>query len=115
MLLVLNYNYIKNQKIISIQRRSKYILINLNKNFIKNPSIPNINIDPELLVQVFLNIARNAMQSLDEVIIPQLTFVTRVERLFTVGARQHKIVIKVDIIDNGQGIQRRLKSTSFSL
>tara|TARA_B110000093_G_scaffold36375_1_gene37975 strand:+ start:8485 stop:9534 length:1050 start_codon:yes stop_codon:yes gene_type:complete len=78
-----------------------------------DPSIPDINIDPELLVQVFLNIARNAMQSLDEVIIPQLTFVTRVERLFTVGARQHKIVIKVDIIDNGQGIPETLKEHLF--
>jgi two-component system nitrogen regulation sensor histidine kinase GlnL len=53
------------------------------------------------------------MQSLDEVIIPQLTFVTRVERLFTVGARQHKIVIKVDIIDNGQGIPETLKEHLF--
>jgi two-component system nitrogen regulation sensor histidine kinase GlnL len=78
-----------------------------------DPSIPDINIDPELLVQVFLNIARNAMQSLDGMPNPKLTFVTRVERLFTVGSRQHKIVIKVNIIDNGPGIPETLKEHLF--
>ena len=78
-----------------------------------DPSIPDINIDPELLVQVFLNIARNAMQSLDGMPNPKLTFVTRVERLFTVGSRQHKIVIKVNIIDNGPGIPDSLKIQIF--
>lgn len=78
-----------------------------------DPSIPDIKIDAELLVQVFLNIARNAMQSLEDVDNPKLTFVTRVERLFTIGAQQHKIVIRVGIIDNGPGIPEAIKEHLF--
>jgi len=78
-----------------------------------DPSIPEIEIDPELMIQVFLNIARNAMQSLTEIKQPALRFKTRTERQFTIGTRLHRIVTRVDIIDNGPGIPPTLKDQLF--
>jgi len=78
-----------------------------------DPSIPELTIDAELMVQVFLNIARNAMQSFVDVEVPSLQFVTRIERQFTIGTTQHKLVIRVDIIDNGPGIPDALKHQLF--
>ncbi len=78
-----------------------------------DPSIPEIELDPELMIQVFLNIARNAMQSLTEIKQPALRFKTRTERQFTIGTRLHRIVTRVDIIDNGPGIPLSLKDQLF--
>jgi len=78
-----------------------------------DPSIPDSLMDAELMVQVFLNIALNAMQSLSGTELPQLRFVTRIERQFTIGVRQHKLVIKTDIIDNGCGVPDELKGHMF--
>ncbi|MBD3646276.1 MAG: PAS domain-containing protein, partial [Pseudomonadales bacterium] len=69
-----------------------------------DPSIPEIYIDPELMIQAILNVARNAAQSLEQTPNPQLKLVTRTERQFTIGRTCHRLVIKVDIIDNGPGI-----------
>ena len=72
-----------------------------------DPSIPEIPGDRELLIQSLLNIARNATQVLlenghenDGVI----TFRTRVQRRYTIGRKQHPLVVRVSIIDNGPGI-----------
>lgn len=78
-----------------------------------DPSIPEVSIDPELMVQVVLNVARNAMQSLEGTPSPRLVFATRVERQFTIGTIQHKLVAKIDIIDNGPGIPDELKQHLF--
>ncbi len=72
-----------------------------------DPSIPEIPGDRELLIQSLLNIARNATQVLlenghekDGVI----TFRTRVQRRYTIGRKQHSLVVRISIIDNGPGI-----------
>lgn len=78
-----------------------------------DPSIPEIHVDAELMMQAFLNIARNAMQCLAESSHPKLKFVTRTERQFTIGTKRHRTVIKVDIIDNGPGIPEDLKDHLF--
>tara|TARA_R110002072_G_scaffold103600_2_gene227256 strand:+ start:4148 stop:5197 length:1050 start_codon:yes stop_codon:yes gene_type:complete len=78
-----------------------------------DPSIPEVSIDPELMVQVVLNLARNAMQALQDSTSPCLSFVTRIERQFTIGTTQHKLVAKIDIVDNGPGIPTELKQHLF--
>jgi two-component system nitrogen regulation sensor histidine kinase GlnL len=78
-----------------------------------DPSIPEITLDPELMIQVFLNIARNALQCLEEVPRPSLTFTTRTERQYTIGVTLHRIVTRVDIVDNGPGIPLELKDQLF--
>ncbi|XOV90770.1 MAG: nitrogen regulation protein NR(II) [Pseudomonadota bacterium] len=78
-----------------------------------DPSIPEILLDKELMLQAFLNIARNAMQCLADTSDPEIRFATRVERQFTIGSNLHRTVLTVDIIDNGPGIPESLKDHLF--
>lgn len=78
-----------------------------------DPSIPEIHIDPELMMQAILNIAHNAAESLVDTADPEIKLVTRTERQFTIGTVCHRLVVKVDIIDNGPGIPDALKEQLF--
>ncbi|MFW2176224.1 MULTISPECIES: two-component system sensor histidine kinase NtrB [unclassified Moraxella] len=78
-------------------------------------SLPNVVADNDQLVQVFLNIINNAMQSLQENATPSptITLRTRIAYQYTIGDIRHKSVLKIDIIDNGQGIDEALLPQIF--
>ncbi len=78
-----------------------------------DPSIPEIFIDPELMLQAMLNVTRNAMQILETTPRPVLTLVTRIERQFTINGKRHKVTLRVDVSDNGPGIPDDLKEHLF--
>jgi len=78
-----------------------------------DPSLPEINIDHELLVQAILNISKNALQSLENNTEPKIEFKTRVERQFTISGKRHRFVIRVDIKDNGPGIPKEIQEHLF--
>ncbi|WP_246109369.1 nitrogen regulation protein NR(II) [Reinekea thalattae] len=80
-----------------------------------DPSIPEFIGDEAQLIQVFLNIARNALQALTENDRPnpRITFKTRTVRQFTIRQQRHRIVVRVDVIDNGPGIKRDLLEKIF--
>lgn len=71
-------------------------------------SLPDLRADPDQLIQAILNIAGNAVQALREnpaqKLPPMITLRTRAQRQFTIGAIRHRIVMRIDIIDNGPGI-----------
>jgi len=67
-----------------------------------DPSIPPLMGEPDQLIQAVLNIMRNALQAVGR----QGTIVvrTRTQRRFTIGDTVHKLVVRVDIVDNGPGV-----------
>ncbi len=69
-----------------------------------DPSLPNVPADAEQLLQAILNIVRNAMQALEHTTDPTISMRTRIERQFTIGATRHRMVLCLDIRDNGPGI-----------
>lgn len=71
-----------------------------------DPSLPEIDGDTDHLIQALLNIARNAVQALQEsdTADPTLRVRTRVQRRFTIGSEHHPLVTRVDFQDNGPGI-----------
>jgi two-component system nitrogen regulation sensor histidine kinase GlnL len=75
-----------------------------------DPSIPEFLGDKSQLIQAFLNIAKNALQALSQQMSEGLeaTIIlrTRTLRQFTVGQTRHRLVLKVDVIDNGPGIPK---------
>ncbi|MFK8069241.1 MAG: nitrogen regulation protein NR(II) [Gammaproteobacteria bacterium] len=76
-----------------------------------DPSLPNIEGDQDQLIQAFLNIVRNAVQAIGDE--GSITLKTRVERQFTIENKRHKLMARVDVIDNGSGIPEDLQETIF--
>lgn len=78
----------------------------INKDY--DPSIPDLNGDKGQLIQAFLNIAKNALQALSKQTTdnsaPCIIIRTRTLRQFTIGHFRHKLVARIEIIDNGPGI-----------
>ncbi|WP_339516113.1 nitrogen regulation protein NR(II) [Pseudomonas sp. RL_15y_Pfl2_60] len=81
-----------------------------------DPSIPDVLIDREQMIQAVLNIVRNAMQALSplsDMRLGRITLRTRALRQFTIGHVRHRLVAKIEIIDNGPGIPPDLQETIF--
>jgi two-component system nitrogen regulation sensor histidine kinase GlnL len=76
-----------------------------------DPSLPDLQADPDLLVQAVLNIVRNAAQALGNE--GEISLRTRVQRNFNIGTRRHRLVARVDITDNGPGIDDELRKQIF--
>ena len=76
-----------------------------------DPSIPELEADRDLLIQALLNIARNAVQDIDNT--GKIIFKTRIGRRYTIGQVTHPLVVQVDVIDNGRGIASELNDTIF--
>ncbi|MGL6159570.1 nitrogen regulation protein NR(II) [Microbulbifer sp.] len=81
-----------------------------------DPSIPEIPADSEQLIQALLNIARNAMQAIDESIglaAGEIVLCTRIQRQFTIGRRHCPLVCRIEIEDNGPGIAEEIRERIF--
>jgi two-component system nitrogen regulation sensor histidine kinase GlnL len=80
-----------------------------------DPSLPEIWADRDQLVQVLLNLGRNAIQAMREAGTdrPSLTFRTRVLRQFTIHGKRHRLAVRIDIEDNGPGVPEDLVETLF--
>ena len=81
-----------------------------------DPSIPDVLIDREQMIQAVLNIVRNAMQAIsanNDLRLGRITLRSRTLRQFTIGHTRHRLVTKVEIIDNGPGIPPELQETIF--
>lgn len=76
-------------------------------------SLPEIMGDREQLIQVVLNIARNAAQALQGRADAEIRFRTRVARSVTIARRLHRLALELQIIDNGPGIDPELRDRVF--
>lgn len=76
-----------------------------------DPSIPELWIDEDKMLQVMLNIARNGVQALKGS--GNITFKTRVDRQCMIHGVRHPLVAKINIIDNGPGVPPELMDTLF--
>ena len=76
-----------------------------------DPSLPEIMADSDMMIQIVLNITRNAVQALNGN--GEIIYKTRPLRNFTIGHTHHRLVLQVDIIDNGPGIPEDLQEQIF--
>lgn len=76
-----------------------------------DPSLPDTMADRDQLIQAVLNIVKNAVQAVGDK--GTIWLRTRAERQFTIGNKRHKLVLRVDVIDDGPGIPDELKESIF--
>ncbi|HSH42933.1 MAG TPA: nitrogen regulation protein NR(II) [Arenicellales bacterium] len=76
-----------------------------------DPSLPPVDGDREQLIQVVLNIVRNAVEALEGS--GEIRLRTRVVGARYIGRQWHQHVISVDIEDNGPGIPEDLQERVF--
>ncbi len=74
-------------------------------------SIPELVGDREQLIQVMLNIVRNAVQAMQGK--GDLILRTRIARQVTLAMKRHRLAMQVQIIDNGPGIPDSLRERIF--
>lgn len=83
--------------------------ITINRDY--DPSIPNLRADSDQLIQAVLNLVRNAVQALGER--GDIILRTRAQRQITIGHERHKLVLTVEVIDNGPGISPEIQERIF--
>ncbi len=76
-----------------------------------DPSLPPLRGDRDQLIQAFLNLLRNATQAIDNT--GNVVIRTRIQRKFTIGTVFHKLVIRIDVIDDGRGVPEELAPSIF--
>lgn len=77
-----------------------------------DPSIPEIAMDFESMVQALMNLVLNAYQAMTEhggIV----TIKTRVERRFTLGTKTHPLVAVISVRDEGEGIPDKMFDSIF--
>ncbi len=78
-----------------------------------DPSIPDLYVDNDRIIQALLNIVRNAAQALSGKADAEITMRTRILRQFTIGNIRHRLVVQIEIEDNGPGIPEEIREKIF--
>ncbi|MFV0447438.1 MAG: nitrogen regulation protein NR(II) [Vibrio sp.] len=78
-----------------------------------DPSLPDIIMDTDQIEQALLNIVSNAAQILSHQKHQQITLRTRTVHQASIQGQRHKLVARIEIIDNGPGIPMELQDTLF--
>ncbi len=101
-------------EILLLQKQQQQII------FVKDydPSIPDLFLAPNQIEQALLNLIKNAIEAICQDAIQsdkssQIILRTRIKNQYTIGDQQHRQVLKVDIEDNGCGIDEKLVNDIF--
>ena len=76
-----------------------------------DPSIPELYGDLDQLIQALMNLVRNAAQAVGER--GRITLRSRTLRQYTIGHTLHKLVARIDVIDDGPGIAPAMRESLF--
>ena len=78
-----------------------------------DPSIPELHADEAMLIQIFLNITRNAVTAIADKENGTIKFKTRAQRNCKIGPKSYPLVARIDIEDNGGGVSKDLQEKIF--
>jgi two-component system nitrogen regulation sensor histidine kinase GlnL len=79
-----------------------------------DPSVPELVCDREQLIQVFLNVVRNAAQALQGGGGGTVTLRSRALRQVTLARRRHRLALELLVIDDGPGVPDEIRDRIFA-
>ena len=98
-----------------LERVRKLVSVDLSPNvairFDYDPSIPDLDGDKDKLIQIVLNIVVNAIKAVGNE--GEIIFKTRILRRFMLNQNAHRLVLKLQIIDNGAGVPISVQDKVF--
>jgi two-component system nitrogen regulation sensor histidine kinase GlnL len=76
-----------------------------------DPSLPRLRLDRNQIIQALLNLGRNAIQAVG----PHGRILLRTRALThaSIGSRRYRVVVSIQVEDNGPGVPAALKDTVF--
>lgn len=83
----------------------------VNLRFDYDPSIPEFNADLDNLIQIVFNIVGNAIKAVGES--GNILFKTRILRNFIINHKQHRLALRLEIIDDGKGVPKDISDKLF--
>jgi len=79
-----------------------------------DPSVPELHADEAMMIQVILNITRNAVTAIaTNNTQGKIKFKTRAQRNCKISNQTHALVARIDIEDNGSGVSEELQEKIF--
>ncbi|MEM7466512.1 MAG: nitrogen regulation protein NR(II) [Pseudomonadota bacterium] len=84
--------------------------VNINRDY--DPSLPELTANRDELVQAFLNLIRNAVQAVSDSN-GEVGLKTRAQRSITIANKFHKLVLSVEVSDNGPGVDEEIAESIF--
>lgn len=83
----------------------------VNLRFDYDPSIPDLNGDKDRLIQIVLNIVVNAIKAVGSE--GEIIFKTRILRRFMINQKVHRLVLRLQVIDDGAGVPLSVQDKVF--
>ncbi|MCU7880282.1 MAG: PAS domain-containing protein [Candidatus Thiodiazotropha sp. (ex Lucinoma aequizonata)] len=97
------------ERVCSLVKAETGLNLKIQKDY--DPSIPLLTGDLDQLIQAFLNILRNGAKAAGTKGVMGVT--SRILRQFTIGNLRHRLVISIEISDNGPGIPLDIQERVF--
>ena len=76
-----------------------------------DPSLPRLRLDRNQIIQALLNLGRNAIQAVGEH--GRIVLRTRVLTNASIGSRRYRLVVGIQVEDDGPGVPAELQDTVF--
>jgi len=76
-----------------------------------DPSVPELPLDRDQMVQALLNVVQNAVQALDGK--GDITLRTRIDRYVTLGPRTTRLALRIEVEDDGPGVPEAIRDEIF--
>lgn len=83
----------------------------VNLRFDYDPSIPMLIADRDNLIQIVFNIVGNALKAVGDK--GNILFKTRILRNYTIKHQQHRLALRLEIIDDGRGVPKEIQNKLF--
>ncbi|MCW8908773.1 MAG: nitrogen regulation protein NR(II) [Sedimenticola sp.] len=96
------------RNLVEVESRDK---LNIVRDY--DPSIPDLYVDSDSIIQALLNILRNAAREVKGDPNGEIVLQTRILRQFTIGTTRYRLVAQIVIQDNGPGIPEAIREKLF--